>query len=106
MYAGQAVEDGPVERVFEQPLHPYTQGLLASLPERSDRSRLVAIPAGRRSSTATSSAAASASAAPTRSRSARSCPGSLPSQPGRAARSRVSQREGTLPPRPGAKVPA
>jgi oligopeptide/dipeptide ABC transporter ATP-binding protein len=32
MYAGEVVEYAPVEALFEQPLHPYTQGLLRSLP--------------------------------------------------------------------------
>lgn len=32
MYAGRVVEDGPVQEVFENPLHPYTKGLLNSLP--------------------------------------------------------------------------
>ena len=32
MYAGQIVEQGLVKDVFRQPLHPYTQGLLASIP--------------------------------------------------------------------------
>ncbi len=32
MYAGQIVEQGPVSEVFRQPLHPYAQGLLASIP--------------------------------------------------------------------------
>ncbi len=30
MYAGQFVEVGPVETIFRRPIHPYTQGLLAS----------------------------------------------------------------------------
>ena len=30
MYAGKIVEAGPVEQVFTEPAHPYTQGLLAS----------------------------------------------------------------------------
>ena len=32
MYAGRVVESGSVQDIFEQPQHPYTQGLLASLP--------------------------------------------------------------------------
>lgn len=32
MYASKIVERGPVARVFAEPLHPYTQGLLASRP--------------------------------------------------------------------------
>ena len=34
MYAGQIVEEGSAEEVFHHPRHPYTQGLLASLPGR------------------------------------------------------------------------
>jgi peptide/nickel transport system ATP-binding protein len=32
MYAGQMVEDGSVDEVLTQPLHPYTSGLLCSIP--------------------------------------------------------------------------
>lgn len=32
MYLGQVVERGPVEAVFRQPQHPYTQALLRSIP--------------------------------------------------------------------------
>jgi oligopeptide/dipeptide ABC transporter ATP-binding protein len=32
MYAGRVVETGNVERIFSAPLHPYTRGLLASVP--------------------------------------------------------------------------
>ena len=32
MYAGNMIEMASTEEVFEQPLHPYTQGLLASVP--------------------------------------------------------------------------
>ena len=32
MYAGQVVESGPVEEVFERPQHPYSRALLASVP--------------------------------------------------------------------------
>ncbi|GGO92941.1 ABC transporter ATP-binding protein [Wenjunlia tyrosinilytica] len=41
MYAGRCVEKGPAEQVFTTPRHPYTWGLLGSMPrldrERSDR---------------------------------------------------------------------
>jgi peptide/nickel transport system ATP-binding protein len=32
MYAGKKVEEAPVDALFAQPLHPYTHGLLASIP--------------------------------------------------------------------------
>ncbi len=32
MYAGEIVETGPTKEVFGMPLHPYTKGLLSSLP--------------------------------------------------------------------------
>jgi peptide/nickel transport system ATP-binding protein len=32
MYAGKVVEEASVERLFEQPSHPYTQGLIRSIP--------------------------------------------------------------------------
>jgi oligopeptide/dipeptide ABC transporter ATP-binding protein len=53
MYTGIVVEEAPIKILFGQPLHPYTQGLLASLPGRgasdgsrdsSARPRLHAIP--------------------------------------------------------------
>jgi peptide/nickel transport system ATP-binding protein len=45
MYAGEVVEDGAVEAMLNRPLHPYTAGLLASLPgRRSPKSRLSSIP--------------------------------------------------------------
>ncbi len=37
MYGGQVVERGPVERVFEDPQHPYTIGLMQSVPRLSGR---------------------------------------------------------------------
>ncbi|MGL6199243.1 MAG: ABC transporter ATP-binding protein [Lachnospiraceae bacterium] len=44
MYAGQVVELGTVRQVFKKPLHPYTQGLLASIPRLDrDMGRLIAI---------------------------------------------------------------
>jgi peptide/nickel transport system ATP-binding protein len=33
MYLGQIVEDTTTERLFENPLHPYTQGLIKSIPQ-------------------------------------------------------------------------
>ncbi|TPW30660.1 ABC transporter ATP-binding protein [Pararhizobium mangrovi] len=51
MYAGVAVEQAPVRRLFDAPNHPYTRGLLASIPEanrerddKGQRVRLTAIP--------------------------------------------------------------
>ena len=35
MYAGRIVEQAPVRELFQRPRHPYTQGLLASLPWRN-----------------------------------------------------------------------
>ena len=51
MYAGSVVEEAAVDELFSRPLHPYTQGLMASMPraEATDRQtghreRLQAIP--------------------------------------------------------------
>ena len=54
MYAGQVVEQALTEELFAHPLHPYTEGLLSSIPRldappgppgpRADRGRLHAIP--------------------------------------------------------------
>ena len=43
MYAGRIVEEGPVREIFNRPLHPYTQGLLASIPGEQAGRRLRAI---------------------------------------------------------------
>jgi peptide/nickel transport system ATP-binding protein len=37
MYAGEMVESAPVRELFENPKHPYTQGLLESIPSRNER---------------------------------------------------------------------
>ncbi|MBE0619124.1 MAG: ABC transporter ATP-binding protein [Burkholderiales bacterium] len=37
MYAGRIVEQGSVDQVLDAPLHPYTQGLIASVPSRNRR---------------------------------------------------------------------
>ena len=34
MYAGEIVESAPTQEFFQEPLHPYSQALLESLPER------------------------------------------------------------------------
>jgi oligopeptide/dipeptide ABC transporter ATP-binding protein len=45
MYAGRMVEQAPVTRLFDHPLHPYTQGLLSCVPTLDqDQDRLIAIP--------------------------------------------------------------
>lgn len=44
MYGGTCVEEGPVTAIFNHPCHPYTQGLLASLPQGKARGQLQAIP--------------------------------------------------------------
>ena len=48
MYAAKVVEEAPVVELFKEPLHPYTQGLLASVPRidlaATERRPLQAIP--------------------------------------------------------------
>ena len=45
MYAGQIMEERPANDLFATPRHPYTEALMAAMPERSDgRSRLATIP--------------------------------------------------------------
>ncbi len=50
MYAGKIVEEAPVDDIFDRPLHPYTVGLLQSIPklrtdpEQGPRIRLQEIP--------------------------------------------------------------
>jgi peptide/nickel transport system ATP-binding protein len=48
MYAAQVVEEAPVKELFKEPLHPYTQGLLRSIPRidlaATQKSKLEQIP--------------------------------------------------------------
>jgi peptide/nickel transport system ATP-binding protein len=48
MYAGQVVEEAPVRELFGNPRHPYTQGLIRSIPRidlaATHKTRLEAIP--------------------------------------------------------------
>jgi peptide/nickel transport system ATP-binding protein/oligopeptide transport system ATP-binding protein len=45
MYAGRVIEEAPVARIFDHPVHPYTRGLLECVPSiTEERARLIAIP--------------------------------------------------------------
>lgn len=45
MYGGQIVEEGPVKEIFDSPQHPYTKGLIQSVPDmRYKKERLYSIP--------------------------------------------------------------
>jgi peptide/nickel transport system ATP-binding protein len=44
MYAGRLMEIGPIVQVFEEPLHPYTQLLIATLPSLEAKSAFRGIP--------------------------------------------------------------
>ena len=39
MYAGQIVEESPAEMIFSDPQHPYTQGLLRSIPSMTNETQ-------------------------------------------------------------------
>ena len=41
MYAGQIVETGTVEEIFNNPLHPYTRSLLNSIPSAYAEKKIV-----------------------------------------------------------------
>ncbi|MCC5864307.1 MAG: ABC transporter ATP-binding protein [Wenzhouxiangella sp.] len=42
MYAGRIIESGPVDQVIDHPRHPYTAGLIASLPQSNRRGQPLA----------------------------------------------------------------
>jgi oligopeptide transport system ATP-binding protein len=46
LYGGRIMESGPVEAIFDRPLHPYTLGLLRSMPrlDEATHGRLATIP--------------------------------------------------------------
>jgi oligopeptide/dipeptide ABC transporter ATP-binding protein len=44
MYAGRVVEQGDVDTIFNHPAHPYTAGLLGSLPQSGRRSAARLVP--------------------------------------------------------------
>ncbi|MEG0308681.1 MAG: ABC transporter ATP-binding protein [Clostridium sp.] len=44
MYSGKVVESAPIKELFDNPMHPYTKGLLASIPSlEEDKERLYSI---------------------------------------------------------------
>ncbi len=44
MYAGTVIEDGPAAELLTRPRHPYTRGLVASIPDHVTPRRLAGIP--------------------------------------------------------------
>jgi len=44
MYSGKIVELSAAKQLYKKPLHPYTQGLLASVPTMGDKTHLTPIP--------------------------------------------------------------
>jgi peptide/nickel transport system ATP-binding protein len=44
MYAGKMVEEAPTEKIFSQPLHPYTRHLINSLPKFGDKRPRESVP--------------------------------------------------------------
>jgi peptide/nickel transport system ATP-binding protein len=46
LYAGRVVEQGEVRDIFHRPSHPYTQGLLAALPNPGSRGQTLKVIAG------------------------------------------------------------
>ncbi|KAI1696858.1 tonB dependent receptor domain-containing protein [Ditylenchus destructor] len=44
LYAGRVVEQAPLRALFESPRHPYTQGLLAAIPDRAEPITISRVP--------------------------------------------------------------
>lgn len=44
MYAGRVVEEASVKNLFKKPLHPYTEGLMKSIPKIGNHEKLYMIP--------------------------------------------------------------
>ena len=45
MYNGVIIERGPTEKIFENPIHPYTKGLIGALPDiRKPKKKLIYVP--------------------------------------------------------------
>ena len=44
LYCGEVVEEAPAENLFANPQHPYTEGLLSTLPKFGQKGRLATIP--------------------------------------------------------------
>jgi ABC-type dipeptide/oligopeptide/nickel transport system ATPase component len=49
MHRGKIVEEGPVRQILRDPQHPYTKGLLASIPGGEPGTRLKGVPSEARS---------------------------------------------------------
>ena len=87
MYAGRVVESGSVEQVLEQPMHPYTRGLLDSVPARNEPGRpLAQIPGMTPSLLALGTACAFRERCPRAVEPCSAAPASRPAGPGRSIR--------------------
>ncbi|MFM9968898.1 MAG: ABC transporter ATP-binding protein [Burkholderiales bacterium] len=49
MYLGKIVESGPIEDVFNHPLHPYTQALVSAIPNMGEKKERINLPGEPRS---------------------------------------------------------
>ncbi|MBR3642068.1 MAG: peptide ABC transporter ATP-binding protein, partial [Parasporobacterium sp.] len=41
MYAGHIMEEGKVQEILDMPMHPYTKGLVAAIPDAGKRGKLL-----------------------------------------------------------------